>query len=253
MSNILDLDQIKSLKKSGQILKTSLDRVVAEIKPEISTAWLDEVAETTIRSLGGRPSFKGYFVYGIGNFPSSLCVSINEEIVHGIPSTRRLLKEGDIVSLDLGVEYEDIYTDMAVTVPVGKVSKEAEKLMQVTKEALIKGIEQARDGNHIGDIGHAIESYVVQFGYGIIRDYVGHGIGTSAHTAPQIPNFGQKGQGPTISENEALAIEPMITLGGHETEIGFDRWVVMTADKSLAAHFEHTVLIQNGKAVIVTS
>jgi methionyl aminopeptidase len=181
-----------------------------------------------------------------------LCISINDEIVHGIPSRDRIVQDGDIVSLDLGAEYEGIFTDMAITLIAGKSDVEKDHLIKVTKEALYQGIEEARIGNTIGDIGAAIERYVIKNDLEVIKDYVGHGIGTKPHMWPQIPNFGKPGSGPKVVEGMALAIEPMTTVGNSSTMVQNNRWTVKTKSGSYAAHFEHTVLIENGKPLIVT-
>lgn len=252
MTNILTKEQIKNIKICGKYLNESLTEAVKAVKPGVSTKYLDEIAEKELRKRGCKPSFKNYYVPGAGKYPASLCVAVNDEIVHGIPSDKRILKEGDIISLDIGAEYEGIFTDMATTVPVGEISDKAKMLLESTKESLMIGITHAIAGNHIGDIGNAIENFASFRKLGVVKDYVGHGIGTQPHMAPQIPNFGTKGTGPAITENMALAIEPMLTLGREETALDSDGWTVRTYDGSLSAHFEHTVIIENGKPVIVT-
>lgn len=250
--NVLDLDQIETIKICGQKLAKTLFDVCEKIRPGVVTSDLDKIAEALLLEKGCVPAFKGYYVAGAGKYPATLCVSINDEIVHGIPTKERILQSGDIVSLDIGAGYNGIYTDMAVTLPVGKVSETAKKLLKDTKKSLEIGIKQAHVGRRIGDIGAAIEKFADTEKLGLIRDYVGHGIGTKPHLPPQIPNFGEKGTGPKILENMALAIEPMLTSGNYETEIGPDGWVVKTVDHSLSAHFEHTIIIEKGKPVIVT-
>lgn len=252
MKNILNKEQIILLKKSGSILRDVLLEVKKQIKPGVHTKLLDEIAEAKIFDMGGTPSFKNYFVEGIGYYPAALCVSINEEIVHGIPEKDRVLKEGDIVSLDLGVNYKGICTDAAITVPVGDVSPIANKLIETTRMCLEKGIKAAHSGNRIGAIGYNVQHCAEKEGFSVVRDLVGHGVGLAPHTDPYIPNFGKKESGPAIEEGMALAIEPMITIGGYETETQLNNWVYVTKDRSLSAHFEHTVVIENGKPTIVT-
>jgi len=250
--NILDSEQIKKIKICGKILAESLEEAKKKVKPGVTTLELDEIAESSLRAKGCSPAFKGYHVAGVGTFPSTLCVSVNDEIVHGIPSDKYILKDGDIISLDIGAGYEGIYTDMATTVPVGKISAEAARLLKLTEESLYTGIKQAKVGNRIGDIGAEIEPFADKHHLGLIRDYVGHGIGTEPHLPPQIPNFGQHNTGTKIVENMALAIEPMLTAKGADTTVDDNGWTVRTTDGSLAAHFEHTIIIENGKPVIVT-
>lgn len=252
MTNILNKDEIELIKISGRILKESLSEVVNAVKPGISTLRLDEIAYRAIKERGAEPSFKDYEVKGSGLFPSTLCVSVNDEVVHGLPS-ERILKEGDIVSLDIGAGYKGIYTDMAVTVPVGKVSPEATNLIETTKKCLSIGIKQAIAGNRIGDIGNAVQIRAEEKGFGVVRDLVGHGIGREPHMSPHIPNFGNKNSGPDIVEGMALAIEPMLTEGDYDIKVKEDGWTVATLDGSLSAHFEHTVVISDGKPVIVTA
>ncbi|MFA4996437.1 MAG: type I methionyl aminopeptidase [Patescibacteria group bacterium] len=252
MTNILNKDEIKLIKISGRILKESLDAVISAVKPGVSTLRLDEIAYHAIKERGAEPSFKDYEVKGSGLFPSTLCVSVNEEVVHGLPSLR-VLKEGDVVSLDIGAGYKGVYTDMAVTIPVGKVSPKATKLIETTRKCLLIGINQAFAGCRIGDIGHAVQEYAEGQGFGVVRDLVGHGIGREPHMSPHIPNFGKKNSGPVIMEGMALAIEPMLTEGGYDVQVEADGWTITTFDGSLSAHFEHTVVILNGKPVIVTA
>lgn len=250
--NILTEAEIKDIKISGRCLTEAMNEVKKAVRPGITTKALDQIAEEEIRKRGCIPSFLNYYVEGAGQFPASLCISVNEEIVHGIPSEERVLKDGDLVSLDLGVGYKGIFTDMAATVIAGQSDAEKDKLIEVTKKALMKGIERALAGHKIGDIGHTVENYVLGEGLDVVRDYVGHGIGKRPHMWPQIPNFGKAGSGPKICENMALAIEPMVTIGDSDTVVHDNNWTVSTASGLLAAHFEHTVIIQKGKPVIVT-
>lgn len=251
MENILNKEEIRLIKKCGKILSESLFEVKKAVKPGITTFRLDEIAYYEIKKRGGEPSFKDYEVKGIGCFPATLCVSINDEVVHGLPS-ERVIQEGDIVSLDIGAKYMGIYTDMAVTVPVGEISKIAQKLIETTKKCLAIGISKAKAGNRIGDIGFAVQEYAEKNGFGVVRDLVGHGIGREAHMMPHIPNFGDMDSGPVIKEGMALAIEPMLTEGNYNINVKSDGWTVATSDGSLSAHFEHTVVILDGKPVIVT-
>jgi len=252
MNNILNKDQIQKIKHCGNILSRTLELVKKAVEPGVVTLNLDVIAEEYLLKNKCTPAFKGYYVAGAGEFPTTLCVSINDEIVHGIPTADQILKDGDIVSIDIGAGFEGIYTDMATTLPVGTISGEANRLLKLTEESLYIGIKQAHAGNRIGDIGAEIEKLANKNKLGLIRDYVGHGIGTEPHLPPQIPNFGAHGTGTEIVEGMALAIEPMLTLGSHITKVHSDGWTVKTTDGSFAAHFEHTIIIENGKPVIVT-
>lgn len=233
--------------RAGRIVAGTLARMREILRPGMSTENLDAEAERFIRSHeGATPSFKG--LYG---FPKTLCISIDEEIVHGIPSPRRMLEEGSIVSVDVGVHLEGLHADSATTLPVGEVDEEAERLLRVTQESLAAGIAQARVGNHVGDIGHAVQRVAEGAGYGVVRELVGHGIGARFHEEPQIPNYGAPKRGPRLLEGMTLAIEPMITIGSPATKTLSDKWTVVTADGSLAAHFEHTVVITaNGPRIL---
>jgi len=250
--NILDKDQIQDIRVCGHKLAKVLDTVAKAVKPGVSASELNEIAEKELDKEGIIPSFKNYYVPGVGNYPSSLCVSKNAEIVHGLPTRAKLLFEGDIVSLDIGAGYRGIYTDMAITLPVGHISEDAERLINATKSSLYAAIPFAKAGNHLGDIGAAIETIARQDKLGIVREYVGHGIGTKPHLWPQIPNYGEAGSGPLITEGMALAIEPMLTLKGERTSLSPDGWTVLTHDRAPAAHFEHTVVVIDGMPVIVT-
>jgi methionyl aminopeptidase len=240
--------EIETMARAGRIVFETLDLVRRTVRPGISTQDLDAVAEEFIRSHpGARPSFKG--LYG---FPKTLCTSINEEIVHGIPSPKRVLREGNILSVDVGVQLEGLHADSATTVPVGEISPEATRLLAVTRECLAAGIDQARVGNQVGDIGHAVQTIAEKAGFGVVRELVGHGIGTQFHEEPQVPNHGQPRRGPRLLEGMTIAIEPMITAGHYATRTLPDKWTVVTADGSLAAHFEHTVAITAGGPRILT-
>jgi methionyl aminopeptidase len=239
--------EIDIMSRAGRIVAGTLARIREILRPGLSTEDLDVEAERYIRSHPGAvPSFKG--LYG---FPKTLCTSINEEIVHGIPSPRRVLAEGSIVSVDVGVQLGGLHADSACTFPVGRVEPETERLLQVTQECLAAGIAQAKLGNHVGDIGYAVQRVAEGAGYGIVRELVGHGIGTRFHEEPQVPNYGAPKRGPRLLEGMTLAIEPMITMGSPVTKTLSDKWTVVTADGSLSAHFEHTVVITaNGPRIL---
>jgi len=239
-------EEIGLMRKSGQIVARILSELKAMIKPGLETRKLDDFAEARARELGARPAFKGYRGY-----PASLCASVNEEIIHGIPSSRGL-KEGDIVSLDFGVFYEGFYGDAAITVPAGEVSPLAVRLMAAAEAAFYQGIDRMKVGHRLSDISHAIQSYVEFQGFSVIRAFVGHGIGHSLHEEPQVPNFGTPGRGPRIREGLTLAIEPMIAAGDWHEEILGDGWTAVTKDRSLAAHFEHTVALTARGVEILT-
>src|SRR3954469_10245724 len=231
----------------GQILARTVEMLRAAVRPGMSTLDLDKLAEDFIRSHeGATPAFKG--LYG---FPGSICSSINNEIVHGIPSPRRVLKEGDLISIDVGVGYKGYFTDSATTVPVGQVSEEAARLLEVTQRALDAGIAAAVLGNHIGDIGAAVQGVVEAAGLSVVRDLVGHGIGVEFHEEPQVPNYGKPKRREKLVSGLTIAIEPMVNVGGPATKTLSDRWTIVTLDGTLSAHFEHTVAItENGPLVL---
>jgi methionyl aminopeptidase len=239
--------EIDLMAQGGKILGATVEHLRAAVKPGMSTGDLDAIAEEFIRSHDGAvPAFKG--LYG---FPGSICSSVNQEIVHGIPSKKRILKEGDIVSLDVGVGYKGYFTDSATTVGVGKISPEAQRLLDVTQESLEAGIAAAVVGNHIGDIGHAVQKVVEAAGFTVVRDLVGHGIGVEFHEEPQVPNFGKPKRREKLVPGLTIAIEPMVNAGGPATRTLKDRWTIVTVDGSLSAHFEHTVAItENGPRVL---
>jgi methionyl aminopeptidase len=240
--------EIEKMRKAGRIVAGTIDRVVAAVAPRKTTADLDLVAEEYIRSQGATPSFLGY-----RGFPASICASLNDEVVHGIPSPKRALAEGDVLSLDFGAIWEGFHADSAVTVFVGEPpSAEAEKLVRVTEESLEAGISEIREGSHLGDIGHAVQQVVEGAGFSVVREYVGHGIGRALHEDPQIPNFGDPGTGPELAEGMVFAIEPMVNAGEHGVRVGSDNWAVYSQDGSLAAHFEHTVAITGEGPRILT-
>ena len=240
--------EIEIMAHGGKILGATVEMLRREARVGMSTWQLDELAESFIRSHpGATPSFKG--LYG---FPGSVCASINEEIVHGIPSRRRVLKDGDIISIDVGVKFEGFHTDSATTVGVGEVSEESQRLLDVTQRALVAGVAAALPNNHIGDIGAAIQAVVDASGFTIVRDLVGHGIGVAFHEEPQVPNYGKPRRGTKLMPGLTIAIEPMVNAGGPATRTMPDRWTVVTVDGSRSAHFEHTVAITETGARILT-
>lgn len=240
-------EEIEAIKMSNQIVAKVLSELKSLIKSGIKTKELEDYAEGRTKEMGAVPAFKGY-----RGFPASLCTSINEEIVHGIPSSRTL-REGDIISLDFGVVHEGFYGDAAVTYPVGKISPRARKLIETAEKAFFEGIRQMREGLRISDISSAIQAYVESCGFSVIRNFVGHGIGLSLHEEPQVPNFGQPGRGPKIKPGMVLAIEPMIAIGDWRVEILEDNWTAVTQDKSLSAHYEHTVAVTESGVQILSS
>lgn len=239
--------EIELMRESCRRLEIVHNELAKIIRPGISTWEINKIGEAKIRSLGGIPNFLHY-----NGYPASICVSVNEEVVHGIPSKKRFLKEGDIVSLDAGLIWKGYHSDAARTHTVGKVSPETEKLVEVTRQCFFEGIKYAKAGNHLHDISNAIGAYAESFGYGVVRDLVGHGIGTSLHEDPQIPNFRQKTKGIRLQPGMTLAIEPMIAMGGPEVVWMDDDWTVVTKDHSMAAHYENTILITDGEPEILT-
>jgi methionyl aminopeptidase len=239
--------EIETMAAAGRIVAETLALVGQSIRPDITTEDLDHLAENFIRSHpGAQPSFKGLY-----DFPATLCTSINHEIVHGIPSHKRVLHDGDIVSVDVGVWVEGLHADSAATFPVGDVRAEAARLLEVTREALAAGVAQARAGNHVGDIGHAVQKVAEGAGYSVVRELVGHGIGASFHEEPQVPNYGKPKRGARLVPGMTIAIEPMINVGGPSIRTLDDKWTVVTQDGSLSAHFEHTVAItENGPRIL---
>jgi len=244
-------DEIEIMRAASVIVAEVLEELKAMIRPGISTDELDRVAEDLTRKKGAVPAFKGYEVAG-RVFPASLCVSINDEVVHGIPSPNRVLRDGDIVGLDFGVKYRGFYGDAAVTVPVGPVSVEAAELMRTTREALEAGIKEARPGRRIGDVSAAIQAAAESRAFAVVRDFVGHGIGRRLHEDPQVPNFGQPDRGIRLREGMVLAIEPMLNAGGPEVHVKDDGWTAVTSDGSLSAHFEHSVAIVEGGPYVLS-
>ncbi|MBI2954208.1 MAG: type I methionyl aminopeptidase [Chloroflexi bacterium] len=240
-------EEVALMREAGRIVAETLALLTSKVKPGVTTAELDTLAYDHCIRQGAIPSFKGY-----NGYPASLCASINDEVVHGIPSPNRKLHEGDIISLDFGVIYQGLQGDAAVTVGVGKITPTAAKLIRVTEEALCKGIEQARPRKRLGDISSAIQTYVESLGFSVVRQYVGHGIGRSMHEDPQIPNFGSPNRGPVLQPGMVLALEPMVNVGTFRTRVKEDKWTVVTEDGSLSAHFEHTVAITSDGPEILT-
>ena len=238
--------ELESMKRAGSLVAKTIALLKDAVRPGITTAELDGLAEDVIRNHGGIPAFKGYH-----GFPGSICSSVNEQVVHGIPGIRKL-KSGDIISIDIGTIIEGFYGDAAVTLPVGEISDEAKRLLIITEGSLMAGIEQAKAGNRLSDISNAVQTFVEGNGFSIVRDYVGHGIGRSMHEDPQIPNYGPPGRGPRLEPGMVLAIEPMVNAGGYRVETLEDNWTVVTADRSLSAHFEHTVAVTENGPVILT-
>jgi methionyl aminopeptidase len=238
--------EIGKMRAANSLVADVLAELAAAVAPGVTTADLDVMAERLVRAGGAEPAFKGYRGY-----PCTLCASINEQVVHGIPSARPLV-EGDIVSLDMGVKLNGFFGDSAVTVPVGRVSTEAAKLLRVTQEALEKGILQVRLGGRISDIGHAIQQHVEQHGFSVVREFVGHGIGAALHEEPQIANYGEPGRGPRLAEGMVLAIEPMVNIGRPAVKVLGDGWTAVTRDGSLSAHFEHTVAVTSDGPLVLT-
>jgi len=242
--------EIEIMAAGGRILAETVKLMEQSVKPGMTTAQLDTIAEDFIRSHPGAvPSFKGLY-----DFPASICSSINNEIVHGIPSKKRVLFEGDVVSIDVGVQYEGYHTDSATTVAVGKISEESERLLQVTREALDAGVRAARAGNHLGDIGAAVQEIVERAGFSVVRDLVGHGIGTGFHEEPQVPNYGKSKRGIRLVPGLTIAIEPMVNVGKPGIRTMPDKWTIVTLDGTRSAHFEHTVAVtENGPRVLTAA
>lgn len=238
---------IELMRIAGQITGKTLNYLEGFVKPGVSTLELDKIAEKFIRANGAYPSFKGY-----GGFPASICASINDEVVHGIPNKDRILKEGDIISLDVGAYINGFHGDAARTFPVGKVSSEAQRLIEVTKQSFFEGIKYAKEGNHLYEISAAVEQYVRENGFSVVRDYVGHGIGRELHEAPQVPNYKPNGRGPVLKKGMTLAIEPMVNLGTPRVKVLSDGWTAVTKDSEYSAHYENTVVITDGEPEILT-
>jgi methionyl aminopeptidase len=239
--------ELERMHQANLVVADVLSELKKAVRPGVTTAELDRLAEERVRQAGARPAFKGY-----RGFPASLCVSINHEVVHGIPSPKRALKEGDVVSLDFGAVVDGFYGDGAVTVAVGEVPAPVAKLLRVTEEALFRGIAAMKVDNRVGDIGHAVQSYVEGEGFSVVREYCGHGIGTALHEAPNVPNYGQPGRGPRLLPGMVLAIEPMVNLGTHRVRLLSDQWTVVTEDGGTSAHFELSVAVTEAGPWILT-
>ena len=240
--------EIERLRRANQFVAEVLRQLEAAVAAGVTTADLDRLAERLVRDGGAEPAFKGYRGY-----PATLCASINEEVVHGIPSPTRALRDGDIISLDVGVKLNGFYGDSAVTVPVGRVPERTTTLLRVTQEALDRAIAQVRVGGRLSDIGHAVQQWVEAHGFSVVREFVGHGIGERLHEEPSIPNYGLAGRGPKLAEGMVLAIEPMVAMGQPETRVLSDGWTAVTRDGSLAAHFEHTVAVSAAGPLVLTA
>ena len=248
MSIIIKSDrEIAIMREAGRIVAKVLQTLSGQVRAGMKTRELDKIAAEELNNLGAKPSFKGY-----RGFPANLCVSVNDEIVHGIPG-ERVLREGDIVSLDLGAIFDGFQGDAAITVGIGEISPRARDLIETTRGALNAGIEAARAGARLGDVSVAVQNYAESRDYSVVREYTGHGIGRDMHEEPQIPNFGIPGTGPVLRKGMTLAIEPMVNTGGWQTRLGDDHWLVLTADNSLSAHFEHTIAITDNRAEVLTA
>lgn len=239
--------EIEYMRQAGKIVGNTLLKLEEVIKPGITTAELDKIAEEYIIKQGAKPSFKGYY-----GFPASICASVNEEVVHGIPSNKVVLQEGDIISIDCGAMLNGYHGDAARTFPVGSISEEAKRLIEVTKESFFKGVKNAVVGNKLTDISAEIQKYAESFGYSLVRDYVGHGIGKDMHEDPEVPNFGRPGRGPALCKGMVLAIEPMVNIGKYHVRVEPNNWTVVTEDGSLSAHYENTVAILDDGPEILT-
>ncbi len=240
-------EEILLLKESSLLVGKTLGEVALHLKPGVSTKYIDDIAETYIRDHGAVPGFKGY-----NGFPATLCISVNDEVVHGIPGSK-IIKEGDVVSVDCGVKKNGYFGDYAYTFIIGEVDEKTKKLVEITKESLYKGIEQAVPNNTVGDIGHAVQLHVERHGFSVVRDLVGHGIGRNLHEKPSVPNYGRKGKGAPLLENMTICIEPMINLGGKNVKQDRDGWTIRTKDGKVSAHFEHMVVVRSGGAEVIST
>jgi methionyl aminopeptidase len=240
--------ELERMREAGRLVGEVLTELAAHVAPGVTTWDLDALAERRIRQAGGIAAFKGYHGY-----PATICASINDEVIHGIPSARRVLLEGDIISIDVGASVGGYFGDSAVTLPVGRVSEAAATLLRVTEEALAKAIERVRPGGRVSDAGHAVQRHVEAYGFSVVREFVGHGIGQKMHEEPQVPNYGEPGRGPRLAEGMVLAIEPMVNAGRAAVKVLADGWTAVTRDGSLSAHFEHTVAVTSGTPWILTA
>lgn len=246
MISVKNKDQIALMKQAGRITGEALALAGESIKPGMTTKQLDTIIRHHIEKCGAKPSFLGY-----GGFPGSACISINDEVIHGIPSSR-VIEDGDIVKVDVGAYYKGFHGDSANTFAVGNVSDEAKKLIEVTKESFWHGIAEAKPGNRVGDIGYAIQTYVEGNGFSVVRKYIGHGVGADLHESPDVPNFGTKGRGPRLCAGMTIAVEPMVNIGTHEVKEKSDKWTVVTADGKLSAHYEHSIAITDDGVIVLT-
>jgi methionyl aminopeptidase len=240
--------ELEKMRGAGRLVGEVLTELTARVAPGVTTAELDEIAEQRIRRAGAIPAFKGYHGY-----PATICASINEEVIHGIPSGRRILNEGDVISIDVGASLDGYYGDSAVTLAVGQVSEQAATLLRVTEESLYRAIERVRPGGRISDIGHTVQQHVERHGFSVVREFVGHGIGQRMHEEPQVPNYGEPGRGPRLTEGMVIAIEPMVNAGKASVKVLADGWTAVTRDGSLSAHFEHTVAVTADGPWILTA
>jgi methionyl aminopeptidase len=240
--------ELEKMRAAGRLVGQVLTALAAKVEPGVTTADLDAVAEGLIVDAGAIPAFKGYHGY-----PATICASVNDEVIHGIPSGQRVLKQGDVISLDVGASLDGYYGDSAVTLAVGRISEEAARLLRVTEESLYKAIEVVKPGGRVSDIGHAVQKHVEAYGFSVVREFVGHGIGQAMHEEPQIPNYGEPGRGPRLSEGMVLAIEPMVNAGKPAVKVLSDGWTAVTRDHSLSAHFEHTVAVTADGPWILTA
>ena len=248
MINCKSHAELEKMRRSGRIVHQVLETVRGLVVPGVSTMDLERVADEKIQELGAKPAFKGYYDY-----PCVLCTSVNQEIIHGIPSEKRILKEGDIVSIDCGVVLDGYYSDSAITVPVGAaIAPELKKLLEVTETSLKKAIQEVRLGKTVGDVGAAVQEYVEANGFSVVREFVGHGIGTRLHEEPQVPNYGTRGHGTRLREGMVLAIEPMVNIGKPEAKVLGDKWTAVTVDGSYSAHFEHCVAVTRNGPLVLT-
>ena len=239
--------ELDRMREAGRLVGEVLTELAAHVAPGVSTGDLDALAEKRIRQAGATPAFKGYH-----GFPAAICASINDEVIHGIPSGRRLLQPGDVISIDVGASLDGFFGDSAITLPVGQVSETAATLLRVTEQALFKAIDMVRPGSRVSDIGHAVQQHVEAYGFSVVREFVGHGIGQQMHEEPQVPNYGAPGHGPRLLEGMVLAIEPMVNAGKPAVKVLADGWTAVTRDGSLSAHFEHTVAVTAGAPWILT-
>ena len=244
---IKNKSEIELMVKAGEVTADILKELPSVIKPGMSTKELDKWIEDFILRNDMKPAFKGY-----GGFPATACISVNEELIHGIPSKKTILKEGDIVTVDLGTIYKGYYSDAARTYPVGKISEEKQKLIKVAEESFFEGLKYCKKGNRIGDVSHAIQEYVESFGFSIIRDYTGHGVGTDLHEDPAVPNYGKPGHGPKLVPGMTIAIEPMIAAGDYDVDVLDNDWTVVMSDGSMCAHYENSVVITEGEPILLT-